>query len=396
MSTVFLHIGTAKTGTTALQRFLANNRTQMNKSGTDHPIMPFHFPRMSDARNAHFLTLWQEKDSDPRWSKGFEIIKDACKSFDRITMSDEVLWAQCVNGGFLESVRKGFEEMGADLKVIVYLRRQDEMVESHWNQMVKGKLRLTEDFDEFVGRGGYDRLFPLDYRKVLGDISDCFGRANVFVRPYEREQFRDNSIFADFLDILGLEIDDGYELAEYAVNTRLPWNVVEIKRIINGIDSYRDPDVPNFFREIIRDVYGLELSKEIPDIRTGRFSPEKRKAFIAKYEEDNAFVAREYLKREDGRLFLNEPKALPQWEPDPLEMRSDIIRVMAGAAVYEYRKRKELEAKVGTLTDRIAKLSERLDRLSKRENDTSEKLKELSGRLPFRILNRHRGGKEES
>ncbi len=391
MSTVYLHIGTAKTGTTALQRFFVSNRSRLNKKDFDHPIMPFHFPRMADGRNAHFLTLWQEADSDERWNKGFEVIKEACGLYGNVTMSDEVLWAQCANDGFLEAVRKGFDSVGAEVKIIVYLRRQDEMVESHWNQMVKGKLKLTEDFDSFVGSGGYDRLFPLDYKAVLDRISACFGRENIIVRPYEREQFKDGSIYADFLDILGLEPDDEYEISEYAVNTRLPWEVVEIKRVINSIDSYRDPDMPNFFREVIKDAYGLELSKELPDIRTGRFSGEQRQKFIARYEEGNALVAREYLNKADGILFINKPKDLPRWEPKPAEIHKDIIRVLAGAAVYEYKKRRELEAKVNKLSEKVSRLLAQ----EKDIKDLKDQIKNLTASFPFKLSRRLKGSKEE-
>ena len=126
MSTVYLHIGTAKTGTTAIQRFLPLNRGILNANGYEYPDMPFHFPRIGHGRNAHFLSLYElysdkEKWAD-RWDRGFEVVQEAMK-YDKVVMSDEILWAMHTRDGYLERMVKGFEKIGADLKIVVYLRR---------------------------------------------------------------------------------------------------------------------------------------------------------------------------------------------------------------------------------------------------------------------------------
>lgn len=408
MSTVFLHIGTAKTGTTAIQRFLPMNREILNRNGYEYPEMPFHFPRIGHGRNAHFLSLHElyadkEKWAD-RWDRGFEVVKEALK-YDRVIMSDEILWAMHVREGYLDRMVEGFRKIGADLKIVVYLRRQDEMAESHWNQMVKGKPKLTQGFTEFVTKGVY-ATFPLDYGKGLDTIASYVGKENMIVRPYEKRQFVKGSLFADFLDAVGLELTDEYEFPEHVVNTRLPENVVEIKRLINEVDSYRDKDVPNYFREVIRQAYGLEMMKDVPEHKTGRFSDEERRRYMNHFEEGNVYVAREYLHRASGVLFSESLGGLAQWKPDGWEMMKDVVRVLAGANVYEYKKNRELEERVKALEKQLARQGNTKDKvldehkavsqkLRKDLHDIQEQVKEMYNSAIFRTYRRFRGKKHD-
>ncbi|MBR1634518.1 MAG: hypothetical protein IJ682_05580 [Lachnospiraceae bacterium] len=347
MSTVYLHIGTAKTGTTSLQRFFQINKKVFKKKGFSYPEMPFTFKDAADARNAHFLTLWNDQ-ADDRWSKGFEIVRKKLEKYDNIILSDEQLWIVQPAEGFWESVKDEIAKLGADLKVIVYLRPQDQMAESHWNQRVKGRPKLAETFTEFLNGGGYN-FFPLDYGKTVDWAADHVGRENLTVRVFEQQQFTGGSLFADFLQILGLGLSDEYRQPAHVSNLRLPDNVVEIKRLINSIDSYQKSGIPNFYWDAIRKSYGLGTMKEIPEHKAGMFSPEEREEYMSQFAESNAHVAKEYLNRADGKLFYGELSELPKWQMDEREMLMDIIRVFAGADVYLYQRQEELAAELREL-----------------------------------------------
>ena len=61
-------------------------------------------------------------------------------------------------------------------------------------------------------------------------------------------------------------------------------------------------------------------SKEFPDPPQFKYasSPEQRIQIIEKYQKQNENVAREYLDREDGILFYDEPPSLNEpWAPYP-------------------------------------------------------------------------------
>ena len=397
MGTVYLHIGTAKTGTTAIQRFLPLNQSKLNQQGFVFAEMPFHFPRIGEGRNAHFLTMYQEEDeiAKKRWEEGFSTLAEVSKRFDKIILSDENLWRIHAKEGFLDTLKTEFGKLNLSVRVIVYFRRQDQMAESHWNQMVKGKPKLNQSFREFVTKGEYAD-FPLDYDAGLRRLERVFGKENLIVRVYERGQFVDGDLFADFLDAIGVEYDkETWAKPEHVVNTRLPENVVEIKRWINSVDAYRAEDVPNFYREVIRQAYGLENQNVVPQQKTGRFSDEARRRYMRRFEEGNARIAGEYLNRANGSLFLEPLTGLPQWHPDGWDMMGDVVRVLAGADVYHYHRCKELQKENKALRKKADELEANLADASRRMADLERRLNELYNSFPFRMYRALRGRKNK-
>jgi hypothetical protein len=55
MTTLYLHIGMPKTGTTAIQNFLTDNAEALKKYGICYPDLGFRYPSIGIPRNAHFL-----------------------------------------------------------------------------------------------------------------------------------------------------------------------------------------------------------------------------------------------------------------------------------------------------------------------------------------------------
>ena len=55
MKTLYIHIGTSKTGTTTIQTYCGINREQLKSKGVLFPIMPYHYDRITENRNGHFL-----------------------------------------------------------------------------------------------------------------------------------------------------------------------------------------------------------------------------------------------------------------------------------------------------------------------------------------------------
>lgn len=55
MKTLYLHIGTPKTATSSIQKFLAENWDVLQKHGYFLPESTHIYPRVNARRNAHFL-----------------------------------------------------------------------------------------------------------------------------------------------------------------------------------------------------------------------------------------------------------------------------------------------------------------------------------------------------
>ena len=54
MKTLYLHIGTSKTGTSAIQIFCKDNQETLKKQGYYYPIFDFKYFNVKKVRNAHF------------------------------------------------------------------------------------------------------------------------------------------------------------------------------------------------------------------------------------------------------------------------------------------------------------------------------------------------------
>ena len=347
MSRIFIHAGTPKTGTTALQEFLPKNQAVLNKYGYAFPEVPFYFRGVSPHQTAHFLAMWENGEPvSKEWDEGFEIMRKALLSHENIIFSDEQVWWRQHKDGFWEEVMKRVESMGAELYVVVYLRRQDLQVESFYNEKVKGMPKLTCTFFEYIS-GGMNDYFPLNYATELDRFASYIGKEHLIVRTYEKGHFIGGNIFSDFLNAVGLSLTDEYVLPNKNPNTRWPEHVVEAKRHANAAISYHKRKVPNFYRDAIETAYGIGESDKLPEQKLGMFSLDERRDFMQKYEEGNAYVARNYLGRPDGVLFYEDLGDFPKWIPEYKLLREDSIRMLSGADTLIFERQDRLERDVG-------------------------------------------------
>lgn len=378
MATVYLAIGTSKTGTSSLQNFFHRNGAALRAKGYCYPSLAMDvMPESYGKKNGHFL-VYMAKDGFAEGAEkiipaiartglegdekkkrnreivaavkniGYENLSHYARKHENIILSEEMIWYRPrENKNFYKEVRKRMADIGCGLKVIVYLRRQDLLVQSLYNQAVKGVKNLSRTFKDAV-EGDYWHYFPLDYARQLDWIADGVGKENLIVRVYERGQFEGGSLIHDFAKSIGLEIDGSFDFdMGNSTNLGLSGNFLEIKRILNGIPDYASTPGAFFVSPLMRansiEIEGYEHSK------TGFFSPEEQREYLNRYAEGNARVAREYLGREDGVLFYDPVEPLPQWKMDPEGMYRDIIIGMGEIFVQQQQRILELEKRVKEL-----------------------------------------------
>ena len=308
---LYLHIGTPKTGTTAIQNFLPMNRDLLEEQGFCYPDLGYRFYGVNQYRNAHFLVHRKicepeseaevRKAEDERFYEGLDKIKELTNFYPNIIMSDENIWNGYKNReNFWQILKSALSERGIDLKVIVYLRRQDLVVESYYAQRVK--IKINDNFQDYLDSEDI-MYFKLDYYTQLKEIEQAIGKENIIVRVYEKKQYEGNgnTLISDFLNTLGLELDERYVSSDIVVNTRLQGKYLEIKRILNRIDCFRTRknNWTAKYLKVIQD----EEEKTKSSLKCAYFTYEQRIAFLEKYKDGNEAIAREFLNREDGILF---------------------------------------------------------------------------------------------
>lgn len=313
MSTVYIHIGMPKTGTTAIQDFLAANRKNLKKQNAVYPDFHLNYEWVSKTRNAFWLTNrgFDEKEAEACFAE----INRLSEQWDKIILSDEVLWnGRGFSSEFWNMVRDNLREE-IDIKMIAYIRRQDQYMYSWWAQQVKAHQPMdfkTLSFHEFLESETYKNLKRhLDYRAYFQAGVNVLGKENVLVRIFERGQFAGGSIYSDFLDAVGMRPDDAFQVPENLTNISIRGSVLEAKRYLNRIPEFSQKEYHLLpYLESVQKQMESEGSLAVRN----DFTRQERTEFLKKYETSNEWTAKNLLGREDGVLFL-EPVSEDRGEP---------------------------------------------------------------------------------
>lgn len=309
MKTVYLHIGAPKTGTTTLQYFLYENRHLLEEKGICYPDLHFSFPGIAPNRNAHFLIQRVFDDNRKHirekekqiFESGFQKIGECLEKHETLVISEESIWNEKeMSTKKFEKIRKKLSEMGATLKIIVYLRRQDLLLPSYWAQLVKSKLTLS--FEEFISSGAYKKRYRVDYIKRLDEIAASVGKENIIVRVYEKQQFEgtNHTLISDFLHLFQIPLTEEFKISDSMRNTRLQKSSLELKRILNQNPFFQEKK--SFLVPLLEQVQ-CEREATAPQEKEYYFSSDEQAAFLQLFQESNQRVAKEYLNRRDGILF---------------------------------------------------------------------------------------------
>jgi len=303
MNRLYLHIGMPKTGSSAIQALLTLNNQILAKNGVAFPNPPeFSQPYQTSAGNANFLsTLFLNNEME-----NIEEYLDSFDGEDVVILSSESLFHILIPYS-----QRFFQVLeNYDYKIICYVRRQDSLLSSSYNQTIK-------NHDETSPRIT-DKIASLcDFSLALSE-SLKYCKANRFmIRPYEKQQFYGGNIYTDFLHCIGLELTEEYVFPEDIVNPSLSWEALEFRRILNilGIDR-NDYEKKNYLNGLLGK-YTVEHNQGRPfQDDTNIFTTEERIQIIKDYEERNAQIARIFLNREDGKMFLD-----PLPEPNEGDVR---------------------------------------------------------------------------
>jgi hypothetical protein len=291
---IILHIGMGKTGTTALQDFFWENRGQLEKAGV-------FYPAYGAVAHAHQLLspYRPKKKLKDQWpfklpSEWMPELQKA--THDRILLSSELIaWASADQvTEFCRCVQEHF-----DLTIVIYVRRQDNIIMANYNQLVKAGSQRRE-IDK-IWEKDLDRF---NYRKIIAPWSECLGKAQIIVRPYEKQQFYGCDIRRDFMQhVFGAEVSAEYVMPSGNSNPRL--NSLAITYKLHLCRLLEDRDQVARFNESL-----LSYSGEAHDSSDNIFldqpllSPAVRSDIIERSSAINEYIAREYLGNPNGKLFL--------------------------------------------------------------------------------------------
>lgn len=317
-----IHIGFGKTGTSSLQRFFVLNSDKLQSLGVYYPVTG-----RQDLNAHHYMATSVRPgggtgfDTDVSWEDYLQQLTDELegRTEPTILISSEIFSGKVVFGQL-----KKLTDIFSEIQVVSYLRRQDVLSISSYNQWVKTES-LGCEFGDL-------KVLPYHYDKVLELWDNTFrilGAEKVnIVRPYEKGELYKDDVLDDFMHyILGAEIDETYVCpGKDEENTRLSLDTLEYKRIVN---SFCPADIA---ADILKPLLQYAEHHVLADAtmpKTSTISSQQQRELLLHYADGNAVVASKYLGRDDGVLFRDaELPADQDWDRHvlTLEKAVDISR----------------------------------------------------------------------
>ncbi|WP_444909393.1 hypothetical protein [Microbulbifer sp. TRSA005] len=200
---VYLHIGSDKTGSTAIQSALSRYRTLLKSKGIIYPELV----QNQDHHESLVLEL-QSGVKGNSWQKLEEII---ATNPPHILLSSEAFCA--LKTIEIKRLKNWLNQ--PTIKVIAYLRRADEYLESGMLQRLKSTSSLKAFkrqyliakhvptiLDPYVFNAAFKAFFLVKWQRVYPE--------QVIIRPYDKNQWVEQNIVHDLLNRLGLNknLDD--------------------------------------------------------------------------------------------------------------------------------------------------------------------------------------------
>jgi hypothetical protein len=204
-----LHVGTHKTGTKALQAYLAGNRLQLLETGVHYPIAGRHRVGDNLYTYGHHQIAFDFASEDG--SASFAAVVNEIRLVQAaVVLSSEEFLPLAHTPGALETIVATGRDLGYEPIAVVVLRAQPDYLESIYSELAKASsVSSLDDFIDQAMRDGrftplnYTRPFDLTYTVVVERLEAIFGVGNVAARAYRPVRGLDFG-HRDFLSIVAL------------------------------------------------------------------------------------------------------------------------------------------------------------------------------------------------
>lgn len=230
--TLYLHIGSQKTGTTTLQEAFYQNRDTLIQHGITYPeVEPDDENKVSHYNSVRgfFSDTAEDQSATERFVKrvnsinGDVLISAECLSSWPAKRADEdsaKYWRRKLST--LKVIRDAFEDK--DVKVIFYIRDKLEFLKSLFNQHLKVSIHATRSLDGALANFLALEVIKTDYESQIEVWREVFG--DVIVLEYEK--YKSDGLIPSFMNALGRDI----QLQEpERMNQSQDWAQLEARRV---------------------------------------------------------------------------------------------------------------------------------------------------------------------
>jgi hypothetical protein len=282
MSKVTLHIGTPKTGTTAIQAALAAHEAWLGEQN-------IHFVKAGRHRAAHndLANAIQRQGAEHRFREALEseIATETVRHPEReILLSSEII--SLVKPQAFRAAMGVLDEHA--LKIVVYLRRQDQYAEAFYKQRVKNG-RNVMPFEAFLQSRVGRRI--TDYPQLMDQWATTYPKAEIVPRVYDRKRLVGRDVVSDFAAVLGVD-PAGIAVAEGERNISPGKDFIDI--LLTLAPHFDGPEIRQIFRAVkARELPGFGGSSDL-------FTGAERARYLESFAEDNEALRTAYFPDEEA------------------------------------------------------------------------------------------------
>ncbi len=295
---LYLHIGTHKTGTSTIQQSLRDSYEVLKSDGVGYLNLSYNIIKAREVMRA------AEFDSNLVDKLSKEISQAHAKVGDlpKLVLSNEAFSGEPYNGYLNSKVVAEILRAAIkveEVKVVVYLRTQDQFVESLYTQSIHEGG--SKNFTDFLGNFSDHEAF--DYHRLVSDFQEVFGVDQVIVRSYCDES--NKGLLKGFSNLIGSE-----HLAKWAGGDRnlaYSRNALEIARICNL-------DLDQYSKQKLRSALQIVLAKKRGE-SFSYFDDRSRVEFLGRFRDSNSKIGVEHG-TQGGKDFFPNFVASPELETE--------------------------------------------------------------------------------
>lgn len=302
-----LHIGTEKTGTTAIQSWLQDNRAALSRQGvytSEHIGLPNN--REFVAYFQHDLDEWaqrhniQTQDDKAAHFAGFldrltAEIEQAKAKHSVFVITSEHFHSRIRTAAEIRAIHAYLCAQFEHIDLVCYLRAQSDLAYSLYSTAIKGDE--TCPLEDFL-----TRVTPSDYyfnfKAIADNWAGVFGPENCHFRLYEGPLRHGHGLIHDFIQNLPTPINPGALLFE---NTRVnqslsPLTATALVQLNTLIPFWSGPDagVNEVNRTLKHTIMGLD------SLTIGRIPRHNAEQIDTRFAASNAEFFATYMPKIDG------------------------------------------------------------------------------------------------
>ncbi|WP_347331355.1 hypothetical protein [Marinimicrobium locisalis] len=284
-----IHIGAPKTGSSAIQRFCLNNRTQLLRAGFYYPR---HFVDKNGVSGGHSLVGRLLRENRVRKANLYFKFMLLCARLrgKTLLLSSE---------SFYRNSRKfGPLLKGLDVRVVGWFRHPVEAFVSNYNQSVKRHFKtagISETLEEHYMKTGAANLNGRRLRHWADVVGDQHCTFLPYIKELKSGEFKHSDpIEKVWLRVLGIEAGqvNNFEFDDKQVNRSYVEEALELKRMLNRVLS---PEEAGLASKVDWALQDYSDNAEANDHSLGVYlEPEQVKKLNARFSRANAVLVRRF------------------------------------------------------------------------------------------------------